>query len=57
MTTEDRSAAVKAMFEGILAAFYATIQEGNDHFEDCQTFAYAALASLESAGFKVSRDA
>ncbi|MER8595833.1 hypothetical protein NKH33_30565 [Mesorhizobium sp. M1182] len=57
MTDKDRDEAVTAMFEGILSAFHATAHEGNDPFENCQTFAYAALASLEASGFKVVRDA
>lgn len=57
MTDRDREEAVTAMCEGILSAFYAMAQEEHDIFSDCQTFAHAALASLEATGFKVVRDA
>ena len=57
MTREDRDEAVTAMFEGIMAAFNATVHEHNDPFSDCHTLAHAALASLEASGFKVVRDA
>jgi hypothetical protein len=52
---EDREAAVEALFEGIMAAYNATAYENNDPFSDFQTYAHAALASLEAAGFKVER--
>jgi hypothetical protein len=57
MSTEDRAAVIEAMFEGILAAFYATAMEDNDQFSDCHTFAHAALASLEASGFEVRKRA
>ena len=55
VTEKDRADAVNALLEGILAAFHATQHENNDPFTDCQTFAEAALASLESSGFVVVR--
>lgn len=57
MHADDREAAVNSIFEGILAAFNATRPEGNGAFDDCLTFAYAALASLEADGFTVIRNA
>lgn len=57
MADDGREAIVKSMFEGILAAYYATVKERNPPFDDCHTFAHAALASLESDGFKVVRNA
>lgn len=53
----DRERALTAMLEGILAAYNATAHEQNDPFTDCQTFAHAALASLEASGFRVISDA
>ena len=44
------------MAEGILTAFLATAKESSDPDTNCRDFARAALASLESAGFKVVRD-
>jgi len=55
MDADDRAQAVSAMFEGILAAFNTTLHEDNSPFDDCLTFAYAALASLEASGFRIVR--
>jgi hypothetical protein len=55
MSDEEREAVINALFEGIMAAFNATAFEGNDDFSNCRTYAFAALASLESSGFKVVR--
>ena len=57
MTSKEREEAVNAMFQGIIAAFNATVHEHNDPFGDCLTYAHAALASLEAAGFAVVRKA
>ena len=57
MTDDEREAIITSMFEGIIAAYNATVHEGNPPFDDCKTFADAALASLEANGFKVVRNA
>ena len=57
MADEEREAIVTSMFEGIFAAYNATVREGNPAFTNCRTFAETALASLEADGFKVVRNA
>ncbi len=57
MPNDEREAIITSMFEGIIAAYNTVAHEGNDIFEDCHTFAQAALASLEANGFKVVRNA
>lgn len=52
---KSRDQVLTAIFEGILAAYQATLYENNDPFDNCATFAETALASLESGGFKVVR--
>jgi hypothetical protein len=52
----ERDEIVNSLFEGILAAYHATVHEGNDVYSDCITYANAALATLEADGFKVVRN-
>lgn len=53
----DRTAVLTAMWEGINAARYAVARENLDPISEAQVCAEAALASLESVGFKVVRNA
>jgi len=53
--SRHRDQVLSAIFEGILAAYQATLYENNDPFGNCATFAETALASLESVGFRVVR--
>jgi hypothetical protein len=39
----------------MMAAFYATEQEGNDAGNDFATMVDAAMASLEASGFTIGR--
>lgn len=57
MTEKERQEIVEILFAAIFAAHNAVQHEGNPPFEDCHTFAYAALANLEAHGFKVVRNA
>ena len=56
MKDKEHQEIVTVMAEGILAAFLASARKSNDPVTSCRDFARAALASLESAGFKVVRD-
>ena len=55
--TDERDKVLASMFEGIMAAYNATLYEGNDPLTNCMTFAETALAVLEADGFKVVRNA
>ena len=55
MSDDERKAIITVMFEGIIATHNSTAHQCNSEFEDCHTFAHAALASLEANGFKVIR--
>ncbi|MER8903101.1 hypothetical protein [Mesorhizobium sp. M0772] len=50
-----RDQVLTAIFEGIAAAYQATLYENNDPSDNCATFAETALASLKSSGFRVVR--
>ena len=56
MKDKEHQEIITVMAEGILTAFLATAKESSDPDTNCRDFARAALASLESAGFKVVRD-
>ncbi|MER9456890.1 hypothetical protein [Mesorhizobium sp. M0478] len=51
----DRDQVLTAIFEGIAAAYQATLYENNDPLDNCATFAETALAWLESSGLRVVR--
>ena len=53
MANDERHKIVSCIFAGILAAYNATLRENNPVFDNCHTFAEAALAALEADGFKV----
>ncbi|ESY22190.1 MULTISPECIES: hypothetical protein [unclassified Mesorhizobium] len=50
-----RDQVLTAIFEGIAAAYQATLYENNDPLDNCATFAETALAWLESSGLRVVR--
>jgi hypothetical protein len=55
MTEDEKQAVVTAIHEGILAAYNMLQCEGEDPFHETMAMAHAAIASLESVGFKVVR--
>lgn len=54
--TQDREQVLASMFEGIMAAYNATLYENNSPFSNCMTYAETALAVLEAEGFRVVRN-
>jgi hypothetical protein len=54
---DEREDIVRALHEGILAAWNVIQFDSEGMFNDSHAMAHAALASLESAGFKVERNA
>lgn len=54
---DERKAALDALFEGVLAGYFATMQEPGDDVARCATMAEMGVATLEASGFRIVRQA